>query len=131
MDKPVPDAHFRLMALGFKFRDRSLPRRKVLDEVDIKPGFHILDYGCGPGSYSLTAAEMVGNSGRVYALDIHPLAIRMVRDKAARKGLTNLVTIHSDCATGLPDESIDVALLYDIFHDLSRPDKILVEVGWI
>ncbi|MBN1862981.1 MAG: methyltransferase domain-containing protein [Dehalococcoidales bacterium] len=128
MDKPVSDANFRLMALGFKFRDRSLQRRKVLEEVDIKPGSYILDYGCGPGSYSLAAAEMVGKSGKVYALDIHPLAIEMVRDKASRKGLANLVAIHSDCATGLPDESIDVAFLYDIFHELSSPDKILAEL---
>jgi ubiquinone/menaquinone biosynthesis C-methylase UbiE len=128
MDKPMPDSHFRLMAFGYKFRDLLVPRRKVLEEVDIKSGFHILDYGCGPGSYSLAAAELVGESGKVYALDIHPLAIRVVRDKASRMGLINVETIHSDSDAGLPAESLDVVLLYDTFHGLSRPDEVLAEL---
>jgi SAM-dependent methyltransferase len=87
MDKPMSDSHFRLMSFGYKFRDLLVPRRSILEEADIKPGFHILDYGCGPGSYSLAAAELVGKSGKVYALDIHPLAIQMVRDKVSKRGL--------------------------------------------
>jgi ubiquinone/menaquinone biosynthesis C-methylase UbiE len=128
MDKPMPDSHFRFMSFGYKFRDLLVPRRVFLEEAGIKPGFHILDYGCGPGSYSLTAAELVGKSGKVYALDIHPLAIRMVRDKASRKGLTNVEVILSDGDTGLPAESLDVVLLYDTFHGLSRPDEVLAEL---
>ena len=128
MDKPMSDSHFRIMSFGYKFRDLLVPRRVVLDEVGIKPGFHILDYGCGPGSYSLTVAELVGKSGKVYALDIHPLAIRMVRDKASRKGLTNVEVILSDGDTGLLAESLDVVLLYDTFHGLSRPDEVLAEL---
>jgi ubiquinone/menaquinone biosynthesis C-methylase UbiE len=128
MDKPMSDSHFRFMSFGYRFRDLSLPRRKVLEEVDIKPGFHILDYGCGPGSYSLAAAELVGGWGKIYALDIHSLAVQMVRDKASQKGLTNVETIHSDCDTGLPAESLDVVLLYDTFHGLSRPNEVLEEL---
>ena len=37
-------------------------------------------------------------------------------------------TILSDCKTGLPDNSIDVVLLYDIFHELSEPDRVLEEL---
>jgi hypothetical protein len=46
MDKPMSDSHFRLMSFGYKFRDSLVPRRSILEEADIKPGFHILDYGC-------------------------------------------------------------------------------------
>jgi ubiquinone/menaquinone biosynthesis C-methylase UbiE len=128
MDKPMSDSHFRLMSFGYKFRDLLVPRRSILEEADIKPGFHILDYGCGPGSYSLAAAELVGKSGKVYALDIHPLAIQMVRDKASKRGLINVETIHSDSDTGLPAESLDLVLLYDTFHGLSRPNEVLEEL---
>jgi len=127
-DKPQSNLHFRFMSFGFKFRDFYSPRKNVLAEVDIKPGFYILDYGCGPGSYSIVAARLVGESRKVYALDIHPLAIQQVQKLAARKSLTNIKTILSDCATGLPDESIDVVLLYDTLHDLSEPDKVLAEL---
>ncbi len=53
MDKPMSNLHFRFMSFGYKFRDFFKPRKNVLREVDIRPGFHILDYGCGPGSYSI------------------------------------------------------------------------------
>jgi ubiquinone/menaquinone biosynthesis C-methylase UbiE len=128
MGKPEPNFHYRLMALSYKFRDFFLPRINVLKEVGIEPGFHVLDYGCGPGSYTASLAKLVGQSGRVYALDMHPLAIQMVQDIAARKGLNNIETIHSHCATGLENGVIDVVLLYDTYHDLADPDGVLKEL---
>jgi len=128
MDTPMEDSHFKTLCLMYKFRDFFLPRKNVLKEVHIKPGFYILDYGCGPGSYSMLAAQLVGDSGKVYALDVHPLAIQRVGSAASRKGLTNIETIQSDCATGLEDESIDVVFLHDILHHLSEPDAVLGEL---
>jgi SAM-dependent methyltransferase len=128
MDQPVPNLHFTFMSLLFKVRDFLLPRRDVLKDVGIKGGFHILDYGCGPGSYIVPVSEWVGDTGRIYTLDIHPMAIRKVQEIIRKKNLSNVETILSDCKTGLPDESIDVTLLYDIFHVLSDPDGILKEL---
>ena len=128
MDKPMSDFDFKFMALGYKFRDLRLPRMNILKEVGIKPGFHVLDYGCGPGGYIAPLAELVGESGKVYALDIHPLAIQKVKDIASKKQMANVETILSDCQTGLPDNSLDVVLLYDIFHHLSDRDKVLKEL---
>jgi ubiquinone/menaquinone biosynthesis C-methylase UbiE len=128
MDKPASNFHFKLMAFTFKLRDFFSPRKNILKEAGIRPGFRVLDYGCGPGSYTTAAAELVGGSGKVYALDIHPLAIRMVRDIASKNKLTNVETILSDCKTGLPDNSVDVVLLYDTFHDLSDPNGVLQEL---
>jgi ubiquinone/menaquinone biosynthesis C-methylase UbiE len=128
MSEPMSNFGFKFMSFGFKFRDWRLPRVNILQEVDIKPGSHILDYGCGSGSYTIPAAQLVGESGKVYALDIHPLAVQRVQSVAAKKGLTNIETVLSDCATGLPDNSLDVVLLYDTFHDLDEPDKVLSEL---
>jgi len=119
---------FQFMSLGYKFRDFFLPRLNILKEVGIKPGFHVLDYGCGPGSYIMPLAELVGESGKIYALDIHPLAIQKVQDIASKKRLANVETILSDCQTGLPDNSLDVVLLYDIFHHLGDRDRVLKEL---
>lgn len=124
----MPNLHFRFMSLIFAFQDLHLPRVNILREVGIQPGFRVLDYGCGPGSYIIPLAELVGESGKIYALDIHPLAIRKVRSIASKKQLANVETILSDCQTGLPDNSLDLVLLYDIFHDLSAPNKILEEL---
>ena len=128
MDKPMLNWHFKIMAFGYKFRDLFLPPRSRLEEVGIRPGFHVLDYGCGSGSYVATAAELVGESGEIYALDIHPLAVKQVQDIASRRKLNNVKTIRSDCKTGLPDSSVDAVLLYDIFHMLSDPGAVLGEL---
>jgi ubiquinone/menaquinone biosynthesis C-methylase UbiE len=128
MDRAESSFGFRLMAFGYRFRDLRLPRRDILKEVGIKPGFHVLDYGCGPGSYIVPLAELVGKSGEIYALDIHPLAIQKVKNIASKRQLANVETILSDCQTGLPHSSLDVVLLYDIVHHLSDPNRILKEL---
>ena len=120
--------HFKFMSFLYKFRDLFFPRNKILEEVGIKPGFHVLDFGCGPGAYTATLAELVGKSGTIYALDIHPLAIRKVKKIAEKRKLQNVKTILSDLRTGLPDESIDVSLLYDILHGLNDPGGVLQEL---
>lgn len=128
MDKPMPKFHFKRMSSMFKLRDFFRPRKHILKKVGIEPGFHVLDYGCGPGSYIIPLAGLVGKSGKVYALDIHPLAIERVQSIASKKGLTNVKTIASSGCTELPDETIDVILLYDTLHHLSDPQKVLKEL---
>ena len=128
MGKPKSDIDFNLMSLTYRFRDFFLPRTDILNEVGIKEGFHVLDYGCGPGSYLAPLAELVGKSGKIYTLDMHPLAIKRVQNIASKSQLTNIETILSDRKTGLPDNSVDAVLLYDTFHDLSEPDRVLEEL---
>jgi len=128
MDRPMPDLSFRLMELFFLVRDFIRPRGKILAETGLKAGFMVLDFGCGPGSYSIAAARLAGPSGKVFALDIHPLALARVRRRAAKAGLKNIETISSDAATGLPDSRVDLVLLYDILHMLGDPDGVLGEL---
>ena len=128
MDNLSSDSHFKGMSFFFKVRDLFLPRKNVLAEVDIQPGYHVLDYGCGPGSYITPLAKLVGESGEIYALDIHPLAVQHVQRLAKKKRFNNVHTIHSDCQTGLPDQSIDVAILYDTLHELDEEEKVLMEL---
>jgi ubiquinone/menaquinone biosynthesis C-methylase UbiE len=128
MDKPMSNFDFQFMSVGYKFRDFFSPRLNILKEVEIKPGFNVLDFGCGPGSYIVPLVKLVGESGKIYALDIHPLAIQRVQGIALKKQLANVETILSDCQTGLPDNSLDAVLLYDAFHHLSDPDVVLKEL---
>lgn len=128
MEKPQSSLSFKIMSLLFKLRDLVNPRQDILKEVGIKPGFQVLDFGCGPGGYILPLATLTGPSGKIYALDINPGAIQAVKSLASKHQLTNITTILSGSATGLPDRSIDVILLYDIFHMFKRPNDILAEL---
>jgi ubiquinone/menaquinone biosynthesis C-methylase UbiE len=129
VDKAMPNWAFRGMSFMFQIRDALEPRDRLLGEVQLEPGFHVLDYGCGPGGYIPGIADQVTGSGRVYALDLHPLAVERVRAMARRRGLDQVQTIRSDCETGLSDGSVDVVLLFDIFHMLSEPQAVLAELN--
>ena len=128
MSHPISNSHFRFMTLALKFRDVFKPPRKVLEEANIKAGDTVLDFGCGPGSYSLAAARLVGTNGKVYSLDIHPMAIKSVKRRAMRRGLKNIEPVFSDGDTGFPDKSMDVILVYDVFHEINEPEKFLFEM---
>ena len=119
---------FKIMSLGFKIRDAFNPRSRILEEVGIKNGHRVLDYGCGPGGYVMPVTKLIGDSGLLYALDINPMAIESVQMLISKKGLANVEVILSDCNTGLTDESIDVVLLYDILHHLENRDEVLAEL---
>jgi ubiquinone/menaquinone biosynthesis C-methylase UbiE len=115
---------FRIKSCFLMFRGLLSPPIDSLIGANIRPGFNILDYGCGSGGYAITAAKIVGNKGKVYALDTNPSAIDIVQKLATRKGLNNIQTILSDGSTGLKNASVDVVLL----HELSYPDVALQEI---
>jgi ubiquinone/menaquinone biosynthesis C-methylase UbiE len=127
-DKPMSNTGFKMMAFFFRIRDAFMNPGKLLQRVVIKEGLTVLDFGCGSGSYAIPAARMVGERGVVYALDIHPLAMRAVEKKAKKERLTNITTILSDRDTGLPDESIDVVLLYDVLRSIKDKRALLEEL---
>ena len=128
MAADMPDIHFRLMAFGFRFRDWVNPPKNILKEANIKAGDRVLDFGCGPGSYSLAAARLVGESGEVFALDIHPLAIRSVIRKASRKGYKNIIAVFPDNDSPFQDKCMDVILLYDVFHEIEDKDRLITRL---
>jgi ubiquinone/menaquinone biosynthesis C-methylase UbiE len=119
------------MEFLFKIRDLFRSPGRKLAEVELKPGLQVLDFGCGPGSFSIAAAELVGETGKVYAVDIHPLAIERVQQRALKKGLKNIEAIQTDCKTGLPNNSIDRILMFDVFHQLKNSDRVLEELARI
>lgn len=129
MDKPMPDLAFNLMSLSITVADffRN-DHAHVLDEAGIQPGSTVLDFGCGPGSYEPLLSQRVGVSGVVYALDIHPLAVRKVESLAREKGLHNVKPILYDGVIGLPAASVDIILMLDVFHMLKEPEAVLAEL---
>jgi ubiquinone/menaquinone biosynthesis C-methylase UbiE len=129
MEKAMSNFAFKMMALvGIPIRNIFMPPDKMLAEVEINPGSHVLDFGCGPGVFTTMIAEKIGPLGIVYALDINPLAVNMVERKARRKNLGNVRTIHSNCYTLLPDNCLDYVIFFDVFHGLDNHQEVLREL---
>lgn len=124
----MPRVGFAIMKTVLTLRSIFKKPERILREMGLQKGQTVLDYGCGIGSFSIPAAKMVSDDGIVYALDIHPLAIKAVEKEIKKKGISNIKTILSSRGTGLPDESVDVVLLYDVFQMLSDKEKLLEEL---
>jgi hypothetical protein len=124
----MPRIGFMIMSAVLKVREIRGKPEEILRWMEIAKGQTILDYGCGIGSFSTLTAEMVGDAGVVYALDIHPLAISVVEKRIRKKGITNIKTILSSRETGLPVESVDAVLLHDVIHMVTDQERLLLEL---
>lgn len=131
MDR-MPDLAFRMMALTFKIRDVFIHEEKVLNEFGIRQGQSVVDYGCGPGSYIREASKLVGKEGRVYAVDIHELAIEAVKKLIKKEDLHNVTAmVVSNGRCPLEDNSIDLIYALDMLHMVANPNAFLKELNRI
>ena len=107
-------------------REREERCSLMLANLGVKRGMTVCDIGCGNGFYSLQLAEMVGSEGRVLAVDIQPEMLRMLRERAAEKKITNVQPILSSPHNpNLPDGEVDLILLVDVYHEFSHPEQML------
>ena len=125
----MSDVGFRLMTLMYKFVDFFHPFDKRVKMLNIKEGFTVIDYGCGPGRYVGRVSQLVGENGKVYAVDIHGLAIEEVKNKIKKYNLKNVEPI---LAKGyhceIRDNTADLIYALDMFHMINEPSELLKEL---
>ncbi|HKK94868.1 MAG TPA: methyltransferase domain-containing protein [Anaerovoracaceae bacterium] len=118
---------FRMMVWTYRIRDLFSPAGKILEEFNINEGDTVVDYGCGPGRYIKKASNLVGKSGKVYAVDIEEIAITYVKEEINKNNLKNVNPILVKNNNLLIDNDIaDVIYALDMFHHVSKP-KIFFE----
>ena len=127
--KPMSDRSFNLMVWTFKLTDLFFRPRRHLNKVPLGEGMVVVDYACGPGRYTIPLAEIVGPKGKVFAIDIQPMAIKTVKEKAAQRSLSNIEAILVDSYhTGIPNSSADIVLLIDALHSIMDYDALFHEI---
>jgi len=104
---------------------------KILDEVGLKDGQVLADFGAGSGFYSIPAAKRVGPAGKVYAIDILEPVLEIIGSRAKQSNLANVELIKSDLekANGstLPAESCDMVLVANILFQFEKKSALLGE----
>ena len=120
MDR-MPDWAFRMMAFLFNVYDRFGAPDKKLIPFDIRKGQAVIDYGCGTGRYLKSASEKVGETGKVYAVDIHELAIESASRMIKKHGLKNVTPILTDGkSVNIPSLTADIVYALDMFYNVPR-----------
>ncbi|MEO8499354.1 MAG: methyltransferase domain-containing protein [Vicinamibacteria bacterium] len=110
-------------------RRRWLPVVDVLDRLAVRPGMMIADVGSGTGYFALPLAGAVGPFGRVFAVDAQPEMLALLRGRVEDLPIS-LVHGTADRTT-LPDASVDLVLLANVWHEIDEPTAVLAETARI
>ncbi len=104
-------------------RDAYQKPDEVVKVLALRPGEVVADIGSGPGYFTLRFARAVGETGRVYAVDVSPDMIRHLNRRLRDAGIRNVVTVLSEPNDPLlPDASVDRFVIVDTWHHIEdRP----------
>jgi ubiquinone/menaquinone biosynthesis C-methylase UbiE len=93
---------------------------------NLRSGMTFADIGCGDGYFTLLAAKKVGETGKVYAVDIDPKGIEKLKNKAESQGLNNIVATAGRAEdTVFCKECVDIVFYSMDLHDFHDPVKVL------
>jgi ubiquinone/menaquinone biosynthesis C-methylase UbiE len=113
-----------------RFRYRFFGPTKLLAGADILPGQVILEVGCGTGYFTIPASRLIGETGRLVAMDVLPESVALVSQKVQAANLTNVRMIKGNALdTGLEVESFHAVLLFGVIPAPMLPlDRLLPEM---
>ncbi len=107
-------------------RAREEAPDRALDAIGIAKGSTVADIGAGAGYFTWRMAERTGPEGKVYANDIEPRMLELLRKNIAARKLSNVEPVlGAPDDPKLPEGQIDLALLVDVYHEFSRPQEML------
>ena len=105
-----------------------LPPSEVVDALALTPGEVIADVGAGTGYFSFPLAHAVSPGGRVYAVDVQREVLSLLKRKFGQHSTSNVELVHADAiATTLPDASIDVVFMANVWHEFDAHSAVLRE----
>ena len=115
-----------------RFRHDDEDRRQwqdpdaILAAIGLGPDMVFIDLGCGEGYFSLPAARIVGEKGRVFALDINPESIGNLETAAEQESLGNVTAMAGEGeSTIFCEECADIVFFGIVLHDFADPAKVL------
>jgi ubiquinone/menaquinone biosynthesis C-methylase UbiE len=103
-------------------REAEEATARAVEALELKPGMVVADVGAGSGYYTLRMARKVGPTGKVFATDIQPGMLAILERRLSAEGVENVLPV-----LGAPDDprlpagAIDLALMVDVYHELSTP----------
>ena len=110
-------------------REKEENVSKLMPALQLKPGDTVLDLGAGSGFHTMKLAELVGPKGKVYALDIQPEMLALIKKRVEAKQLKNVELVrNTETELKVPAGSVDLILMVDVYHELSHPHEVTAEM---
>ena len=107
-------------------REQEEDPKQTLQQLGLKPGMVVCDLGCGNGYYTLAMAKRIVPDGKVFAVDIQPEMLHLLELRAADQQVSNVeVVLGGLVDPRMPESSIDLLLMVDVYHEFSHPELML------
>lgn len=111
-------------------REREEATTKMIDSLKLKPGMVVADIGAGSGVLTLMMAGPVGEKGKVVAVDIQQEMLDLLAGKLKERKIDNVeLVLGTMKSPRLPKESIDLALMVDVYHEFEFPYEMMLEIS--
>jgi len=94
--------------------------QQIFANLEIKQNDVLLDLGCGAGDYTFYAGKLVGNFGKIYALDYFSEAIVAIQSKIDSEKIKNIKAVQADITQKFPieDSTIDICFISTVLHTI-------------
>ncbi|MDQ1282001.1 MAG: hypothetical protein QG630_352 [Patescibacteria group bacterium] len=103
---------------------------QIIESLALRKGDTVADFGCGSGAYVFAASKIVGDRGRVYAVDIHRDILEKINREADKMNIINIDTLLTNVEEKVQIENLscDVVIISNILAEIKDIDKVLEEV---
>lgn len=106
--------------------------QKNAESFQLMPGMYVADFGAGSGFYIFTCSPMVGENGKIYAVDIQKDVLSTISNEADKKNLHNVEVIWGDLekvgGSRLSDNSLDFVIASNILFQIESKESFIKEV---
>ena len=110
-------------------REKEENPKKLIELLKLKEGEVVADIGAGSGYYTFRMAKLVGDKGKIMAVDIQKEMLDIIRSRMKKDGIENVEPVLGDEADPkLKDASVDTILLVDVYHELAQPDEMTAKM---
>jgi FkbM family methyltransferase len=121
-------SHFGIDWLEREEREMEENTSLLLKNLAVKPGMVVADIGAGSGYHSALLSKMVG-TGKVFAVDVEPEMIAYLNQRIKQEKLLRIVPVLStEQKVSLPENTIDMMLLVDVYHEFSFPYEMALSM---
>lgn len=103
---------------------------QIIESLALRKGDVVADFGCGSGAYVFAASKIIGDRGRVYAIDIHREILEKINREADKMNIINIDTLLTDIEDKIQIENLscDVVILSNVLGEIKNIDKVLQEI---